>query len=279
VTAVGVAAGRGDRNQTGPPARRHKQRNWRRLGTGAIGLTGVVIGWQIASLVIADPLTLPSVPFTVDTLWHYSFHDYPAQNTTLVGHAWASSRRVLIGFVLGSALGISIGAAMSASRTIRDLVDPLIQVTRPLPPLAFIPLLVVWFGVGESSKVILIAVGTVPVLAIATLAALDQVPHTLLLASHSLGASPLHTLIHVRLRSALPGVIVGLRLAMGGAWTSIIAAEYVDLSRGIGAVIQLGSTDFRTEIIFAGIIIIAVLGLSMDAVLRLLYRLTDPSTR
>ena len=168
---------------------------------------------------------------------------------------------------------------MAGSRIVHGLLDPIVEIVRPLPPLAFIPLFIVWFGIGETSKVVLILVGVVPTVTIATVSALDGVPRELMNASRALGASPLYTMFHVRIRYALPGVITGMRLAMGGAWTSIVAAEMIAATSGIGYLITQAGNYLQTPLIFSGIITISILGLVLDAVLRQLSRLTDPSSR
>jgi NitT/TauT family transport system permease protein/taurine transport system permease protein len=251
----------------------------RRLLLGLAGLVTVLVVWELAALWISDPVTLPTVQETVQETVDKLTVPYPAQGHTLIANAAISTGRILAGFLLGTLAGLVLGGAMASVRAIRDLIDPILQVTRPLPPIAFIPLLVVWFGIGEASKIALIFSGVLPVVTIATLSAIDAVPTELLQASRSLGASPLHTLLHVRFRSAVPGVITGLRLAMGGAWTSIIAAEMIAATGGVGFLILQAGNYLQTSLIFSGIAFIAVLGFVLDALLRLLLRAVDPTSR
>ncbi|MBW8485592.1 ABC transporter permease [Actinomadura sp. PM05-2] len=247
---------------------------------GAAALAGVLVIWELAARAIGDSVTLPTVTETARTLVKYLTTTYPeVQGKTLVEDALISTGRILAGFAIGSAGGILLGSAMAGSRVVRELADPLIGVVRPLPPIAFIPLLVVWFGIGETSKVVLILFGVLPVVTIATLGALDAVPADLLNASRSLGASPVRTMLRVRLRAAAPGVITGMRIAMGGAWTSIIAAEMIAATGGVGFLILQAGNYLQTPLIFSGIAEIAVLGFAFDGLLRLLLRLADPSTR
>ena len=257
------------------PARRVRGQ----LLLGAAGLALVLAGWEIAALIIGDAVTLPTVQDTVRDGIAKLSEPYPAQGHTLWVNALISTGRILAGFLLGTIAGLIVGSAMAGIRVVRYLVDPILQVTRPLPPIAFIPLLVVWFGIGESAKVALIFSGVLPIVTIATLSALDTVPGELVHASRSLGASPLHTLIHVRLRHALPAVITGLRIAMGGAWTSIIAAEMIAATGGVGFVILQAGNYLQTSLIFSGIAFIAVLGFLFDSLLRLLLRTVDPTSR
>ncbi len=178
-----------------------------------------------------------------------------------------------------SAAGVAIGSLMHAVRPVRYLVDPIIEVTRPLPPLAFIPLFIEWFGIGEMPKVVLIFVGVLPIMVIATLAALDSVPMELELCARTLGASRRYTLSHVQVRAAIPGIVTGMRIAMAGSWTSIVAAEMIAATSGVGYLILQAGNYLRTSLVFCGIISIGIMGLLLDACLRLLLRWADPARR
>jgi NitT/TauT family transport system permease protein/taurine transport system permease protein len=266
-------------SRPGQVRRESRHRLARRIGLGAIGLALVLVAWEVAAWVVGDPVILPTVEDTVAQFVKYLSQPYPSQGNTIAEDVLISTARVLVGFVLGSAVGIAIGALMAGVRVVRDLLDPLVELIRPLPPLAFIPLFIVWLGIGETSKVVLILVGVVPTVTIATLSALDAVPQELLNASRALGASSLHTMVHVRLRHALPGVITGMRLAMGGSWTSIVAAEMIAATSGVGYLILQAGNYLQTPLIFSGIITISIMGIVLDALLRLLHRLMDPGSR
>ncbi|MBO2453821.1 ABC transporter permease [Actinomadura barringtoniae] len=262
---------------TAAPRRR---RSYRRLWTGAGALALALLVWEIAARIVGDTVTLPTVSETARTLAEYVTKPYPeVQGKTLLEDALISTGRILAGFLLGTAAGLLLGASMAGVRVIRELADPIIGIMRPLPPIAFIPLLVVWFGIGETSKIALIFFGVLPIVTVATLGALDAVPADLLNASRSLGASPVHTMLHVRLRAAVPAVITGTRIAMGGAWTAIIAAEMIAATGGVGYLILQAGNYLQTPLIFAGITEIAVLGFAFDGLLRLLLRFADPTVR
>lgn len=245
---------------------------------GAAGIVLVVIIWTIASAWKADPVILPSPLKTVTTFWDYLLRAYPGVGGhTLWQHALISTARIAAGWLAGVVLGMLLGSVMAAVRPIRHLLDPLIEITRPLPPLAFIPLFIVWFGIGETSKFLLILVGVTPVMIISTLAALDGVPKDLIQASQALGASNLRTLLIVRLRSALPGLITGMRLSLGGAWTGIIAVELLAATSGLGYLINNAGVNLQTPLVLSGIAMISILGILLDASLRWAGRLADPS--
>jgi len=252
----------------------------RRLVTGAAGLAVLAVAWQIAAMIISDQVFLPSVTETARTFVHYLDRPYPAsQGRPLWYDAAVSLRRILVGFAVGVACGVALGAAMSASRVVRHLADPVIEVLRPLPPLAFIPLFIIWLGIGELPKEVLIIIGVVPIMAVTCVAALDEVPDDLRLCARTLGASSRYALLHVQLRSALPGILTGMRICMAGAWTSIVAVELIAATSGLGYLIMQAGDYLNTALAFSGILMIAVLGLALDACLRGLLLLADPSRR
>ena len=259
--------------------RERRRASARRATIGATGLLGFVIAWQVAAALWHDSVILPSPLRTASTFVHYLSHPYPSNGVTLWQDLLISLRRILIGFAGGVAIGMLVGAAMFNSRRLRHLVDPLIEATRPLPPLAFIPLLIVWFGIGELPKELLIIAGIVPVMVISTVAALDAVPEDLPLSARTLGATRLYTLWHVQIRAALPSIITGMRLSMGGAWSSIVAAEMVAATSGLGYVIMLAGNYLNTAVVFSGILMIGLAGLALDGLLRGLLALADPSRR
>lgn len=254
--------------------------SWRRVGIGLLGLVLTAAVWELVAGLKNDPVILPSVQRTASTFWDYMSQKYPAaQGKTLWQHALVSAVRILAGWGAGVVIGVALGGLMASVRIVRDLLDPLVEIARPLPPLAFIPLFIVWFGIGETPKFMLVLIGVVPVMIVATVAALDAVPTELVQASRSLGASPLWSLLTVRLRSALPSIITGMRLAMGGAWTSIVAVELIAATSGLGYVINNAGVNLQTPLVISGVLAISILGILFDSLLRLLHRIADPTSR
>ena len=268
-----------DQEELAEYRKERRQARTRRLLTGFGGIVVILAAWEVAALALNDPIVLPTVTATVHAFFHYFNHPYPAQAPPLWFDLVVSLRRILIGFVIGVVLGVGLGAAMSANRVIRHAIDPIIEIIRPLPPLAFIPPLIVWFGIGELPKEVLLVFGVIPIMTIATIAALGEVPEDLRLCARTLGATRPYTLLHVQLRSALPAIIVGMRISMAGAWTSIVAAEMLAATSGIGYLISEAGDYLNMSIVFAGIITIAIVGLILDALLRGLLLLADPSRR
>jgi ABC-type nitrate/sulfonate/bicarbonate transport system permease component len=251
----------------------------RRVATGTAGIVVLLLLWQAAAMILNDQVALPSVAQTVQQFLHYLDHPYPAQGKPIWFDLYISLQRILIGFVIGVTVGVALGATMSASLVLRHLVDPVIEVLRPLPPLAFIPLFIVWLGIGEMPKEVLIIVGVVPLMAVTTVAALDEVPDDLRLCARTLGASSRYAMLHVQIRAALPFILTGMRFAMAGAWSSIVAVELLAATSGLGFMIMQAGDYLDTALVFAGIITIAIAGLLLDAGLRGLLLLADPSRR
>jgi ABC-type nitrate/sulfonate/bicarbonate transport system permease component len=276
LTEVGELA---DQDDLAAYRKARRRAHSRRLATGAAGLLVLVLIWQLAATLLADPVTLPSATQTAQTFVHYLGRPYPSQGDPLWFDALTSLRRILIGFAIGVTAGVVLGSAMSASRVVRHLIDPVIEVLRPLPPLAFIPLFIIWFGIGELPKEVLIVIGVTPIMAVTTVAALDEVPEDLRLCARTLGASRFYTLARVQIRAALPGILTGMRISMAGAWTSIVAAELIAATSGLGYLIMQAGDYLNTALVFSGILSIAILGLVLDACLRGLLLLADPSRR
>jgi ABC-type nitrate/sulfonate/bicarbonate transport system permease component len=250
-----------------------------RLLTGLAGIAGLIAAWQVAAMITGDQVALPSVTQTIQQFAHYLNHPYPTQGKPLWFDLYISTQRVLIGFTIGVAAGVALGAAMSASQVVRHLIDPVIEVLRPLPPLAFIPLFIVWLGVGELPKEVLIIVGVTPLMAIVTVAALGEVAEDLSLCARTLGATRRYTLLHVQIRAALPAIITGMRIAMAGSWSSIVAVEMIAATSGLGYLITQAGDYLDLSLAFAGLIVIAVVSLILDLGLRALLILADPSRR
>jgi NitT/TauT family transport system permease protein/taurine transport system permease protein len=261
-------------------AERRRQARRHRLQRTALRLTGVLLllgAWELAALILNDATFLPTVTSVVSTFFHYLDKPYPAASDPLWKDILVSARRVVIGFAFAVLGGVLIGSAMWSWRPVREMIDPVIELTRPLPPLAFIPLLIVWFGIGETPKIVLILIGVLPIMIVSTVAALDSVPREMELCARTLGASRMYALFHVQIRAAVPGIITGMRLSMGGAWTSIVAVEMIAATSGIGYLILNAGNYSLVGLVMSGIIAIGLIGLVFDSVLRGLLRFADPS--
>lgn len=159
---------------------------------------------------------------------------------------------------------------------VRAVFDPLIEFSRPIPPLALQPLLIIWVGIGDAAKVTLLFASIFGIFVLAAVAGVRSAALDRIRAAQSLGASPSQIFWHVLLPGALPEVFTGARVAMGTAWTTIVAAEMVASVSGIGWLVLNASRYLRTEVIFVGIIVMALTGFALDQTLRLLERRLVP---
>lgn len=190
--------------------------------------------------------------------------------STFFQHLGASIYRILVGFVLGCLVGIPLGLSMGLSRILRGIFDPLVEFFRPIPPLAFIPLVIIWFGIKEQSKVILLFFAALWIMAIAARSGVLSVKLSKVHAAYSLGASKWQVLRHVILPNALPEIFTGMRVSLGICWGTLVAAELVGAQEGIGQMIWIAQKFLLTEIVFIGIIVIGIIGFGMDILMRLL---------
>jgi len=186
---------------------------------------------------------------------------------SLLRNALASLLRVLEGFTLALVIAVPLGVLMGVSGNARGLVEPLIELLRPIPPIAFIPLAILWFGIGEFSKVLIIAYGAFFPIFVNTMAGFRDVDRVHIRAAQALGANRFDIFRDVALPSAFPQIVTGARLGMGLAFIVLVAAELVAASEGLGYLINDARFSFRTDQIFVGMITIGLLGLVLNKAL------------
>lgn len=192
------------------------------------------------------------------------------QGFTLWEHTRFSLQRVLIGFLLGSLIGIPLGYAMGLTNWARGWFDPIVEFMRPVPPLALIPLMIIWFGIGETSKVILLFLAALWIMIIAARSGVSGVAIAKVHAAYSLGASKWQILTKVIVPNSLPEIFTGARVAMGVCWGTVVAAELVAAEVGLGKMIVVASKFQLTDIVLVGIILIGVIGFLIDVGVRAL---------
>ncbi|MFE0224350.1 ABC transporter permease, partial [Streptomyces albidoflavus] len=196
--------------------------------------------------------------------------------TYLVEHLGISLRRIAFGAGVGIVLGVLLGLVMGTVRWVRSLFEPWISFLRTLPPLAYFSLLIVWLGIDEEPKITLLAVAAFPPVAVATTAAVAAAPRHLVEAARALGASRWEVVKDVVLPSALPETFTGVRLAVGVAYSSLVAAELVNGLPGIGGMVKDAANYNNTPVVLVGIAAIGVSGLLIDALLVRLERAVVP---
>jgi len=244
-------------------------------GSTLIGL--LAAWWAVARFTGVDPVVLPG-PGDV-------FHDLVDTNICRSGaegsarpecgvqgyflwqHLLATIERIAVGLGAGTLVGILLGWWLGSSATVRAVVEPYLSFLRALPPLGYIGLLIVWFGIGDQSKVVLLFLAAFPTVTVSTLAGVTGVRRDWILASESLGATSTQVFRTVLLPGALPEIINGVRLAAGLCWAAIVAAEMNDGIPGIGGLAYISGTQLDTALAIACIIVIGVTALLLDQVL------------
>lgn len=240
-----------------------------------IAVLVALIAWQIVSVLqIFPPIALPSPLAVWKALVLLLVNEYGGHS--LYADIWISVARIALGFLGAVILGIPIGLGMARNKLVFRVIDPFLQFVRPVPPLAYIPLLVVWFGIGELPKVLLILVGTVPVIIIGTISGVKGTPELRLSVARTLGASETQIFRHVILPSALPEIFTSMRVGIGVAWTCLVAAELIAADQGLGWLVQYAGQALQVAIVIVGIVVIGILGYGMELLIRVVERHAVP---
>jgi len=191
-----------------------------------------------------------------------------AASGELLRHITASLSRVVWGFGIAAALGIVVGTALGRSRLLEHLVEPMLEMLRPIPPLAFLPMMVLWFGIGEASKVAFITYAAFFPIFTTTIEGIKYVDPVLIRAAASLGASERQIFWHVVLPAATPSIITGMRLAFGLSFFVIVAAEFIAADSGLGFLINDARTFFLVSNMLLGAAVIGIIGVLANVLLR-----------
>ncbi|MGR3572203.1 ABC transporter permease subunit [Brevirhabdus sp.] len=239
-----------------------------KIKTGTVGMTpkGTLTfapakGWQM------EKIWLPAPEDVWNRLIEISADGY--RNFTLWEHLGWSLGRVIAGFALGSLVGIPLGYAMGLSNWFRGWFDPIVEFMRPVPPLALIPLVIIWFGIDETGKIVLLFLAALWIMTIAARAGVSGVNITKIHAAYSLGASKWQILRHVIIPNSLPEIFTGARVAMGVCWGTVVAAELVAAEKGAGQMIVAASKFQLTDIVIMGIVLIGIIGYGIDILMRI----------
>jgi taurine transport system permease protein len=225
-------------------------------------------GWQMENIWLPAP----------DSVWRrlVSVSADGYQNVTLSEHLSYSLFRVIVGFALGALVGIPLGYAMGLSNWFRGWFDPIVEFMRPVPPLALIPLVIIWAGIGEQGKIILLFLAALWIMAIGARSGVSGVKITKVHAAYSLGASKWQILRHVIIPNSLPEIFTAARVAMGVCWGTVVAAELVAAEKGVGKMIVAASKFQDTDIVLMGIILIGIIGFGIDMLMRWAERVLVP---
>jgi len=235
---------------------------------GFISIITIIVIWLILTETgFIQPLFLPSPILLFESFVDLLKEGYG--NISLFHHVALSLMRVLLAFLLACAIGIPLGLLMAMSRIADGIFDPLIELYRPVPPIALIPLFIIWLGIGEMSKIGIIFISIFAVIVINTISGVKSIVETKIWAAQSLGADKIKLFRYIILPGALPGIMTGMRVGIGFGWTTLVAAEMIAAASGIGWMALNARRFLRTDIILCGVIIMGVIGLLLDLLLRI----------
>jgi ABC-type nitrate/sulfonate/bicarbonate transport system permease component len=241
---------------------RAAQRLWRLYGGYAVGFASLFVLWHLASVYLVSSVLFPP-PGTV-----FRKGVTLAQSGVLLEHLFASVQRILIGFLAGSLLGIPIGLAMGSFRPVRELLEPYTEFLRFIPSVAMITVAVIWFGIGEASKIFLIIYTTIFIVIINTAAGVSAIAPNKIHAAQALGATRAQIFLHVALPATVPYILTGMRLAMSNSFTTIVAAELIAANEGLGKMLWDGRMFMLVDDIFVSLVTLGLLGFAVDRLFR-----------
>lgn len=248
-----------------PQVARRAQWSSRRIS--ALTILVLFAAWALASYVEVVPAVFLPSPLAVARKFALVATD-GFVDATLLSHLGASLGRVFAALAASALVGIPVGLAIGATRVGRGVFDPILEFLRPIPPLAYLPLVIIWFGIGEPSKVLVIAISMLAPIALSTAAGVRGVSRERISAARTLGASPAQVLRHVVLPSALPSILTGIRIALGAGWTTLVAAELIAATRGLGFMIQSAAQFLVTDVVVMGILVIAAVAFVLEFAIR-----------
>jgi sulfonate transport system permease protein len=255
-----------------PATSRRKPRGRRRPVLRLVSPLVLLAAWQAVSM--SGAVSQQKLPPPTE-VWRTAISLITSNSAaygTLQGAMVVSLQRVAVGFAFGAGAGLVLAVIAGLSRLGEDAVDPPMQMLRTLPLFGLIPVFIVWFGIGELPKVLLIAMGAAIPLYLNTFAGIRGVDARLAEAGRSLGLSRAETIQHIILPGALPQILVGLRQSLGVAWLALVVAEQINTSAGLGFLISQATQFLRNDVIFVALGVYCLLGLLTDALVRLLER-------
>ncbi|MCY1143499.1 ABC transporter permease [Actinoplanes sp. Pm04-4] len=243
----------------------------RRFLLRAVALVVLYGLWELAARTTQNPTFIPSP----GAVWHQlietsTVHDGVRgySGHLLIEHLGVSLRRILIGSAIGVAGGLVLGVLMGVVGWLRVVTEPVVTFVRALPPLAYFSLFIIWFGIDETPKLWLLSIAALPPVAVATAAAVQGAPTGLVEAARALGAGRWAVIRDVTLPNALPEIFTGIRLAVGIAYSSVVAAETINGVPGIGGMVRDAQRYSQTDVVVLGLFAIGLSGLLIDALLR-----------
>ena len=242
--------------------------HWRKSVLKFLLPVAVIITWEVLAIILDNPFILPSIGSVLEVLIH-PFVDILG-NGSLFGNAIISLGRVIVGFLVAASLAIPLGIGMGRSETIYEFFDSFLQLLRPIPPLAWVPLALAWFKIGLVSMVFIIGMGAFFPILLNTLDGVKGVKKTWIEAAEILGARERQILSYVILPGAAPTIWTGMRVGFGIAWMCVVAAEMMPgTNSGIGYLIISSYNWGQVNVIIAGIIVIGIIGIAVDYLFKI----------
>jgi taurine transport system permease protein len=223
---------------------------------------------------LVQPLFLPSPRTVFEKFILVSTEGF--SNSNLAQHTLTSLYRVFTAFFFACITAIPVGIMMGVSRVVRGICDPPLEFYRPLPPLAYLPLVIIWFGIGEFAKIFLIYLAIFAPMAISARAGVRSASIEQIHAAYSMGATRSQVVWHIIVKSALPEIFTGMRIGIGVGWTTLVAGEMVASTRGLGFMVLNASEFLASDVVIMGIIVIGIFAYAFDLLMRNLERIFIP---
>jgi taurine transport system permease protein len=245
------------------------------LWLSALSIGLFFFGWWLVTFMgWVKPLFVPS-PATIVSkflqIWDTGF-----TGTPFLEHVWISTARVFGAFMLACVIGIPLGLAMGMSPMMRGLFDPPIEFYRPIPPLAYLPLMIIWFGIGETSKILLIFLSVFAPVVLGARSGVKSSAIEQIHAAYSFGATRWQVMRYVIMPSAMPEILTAMRIGIGFGWTTLVAAEMVASTKGLGYMVLSASQFLQTPVVIMGIFVIAIIAFAFDLLMRFVERRVVP---
>jgi ABC-type nitrate/sulfonate/bicarbonate transport system permease component len=238
------------------------RRVWDAYGGYAIGFVSLFVIWHLAAVYVVSSVLFPPPAVA----WKKGV--VLVRSGVLLEHVWASSQRILIGFIAGSMLGIPIGLVMGSFRSARKVLEPYTEFFRFIPAVAMITVAVIWFGIGEASKIFLIIYTTIFIVILNTAAGVSAIAPNKIRAAQALGATRAQIFFHVAMPATIPYILTGMRLAMANSFTTIVAAELIAANEGLGKMLWDGRMFMLVDDIFVSLVTLGFLGFAVDRLFR-----------
>lgn len=200
----------------------------------------------------------------------------PIAKATLLGHVWVSFRRVMIALLFSWTLGITIGVLLGSSKYFKAIFGSILEVFRPIPPIAWIPIIIMWFGIGELSKIILVFIGTFFPVMINTSAGISMVDQINMDVGVIFGGNRWQIMKEIIIPTALPSIFAGIRTSVSGGWTVVLAAEMMGAQQGLGALVMKGWNVADMSLVLTTVIAISLVGSLLAFALAKAERLVTP---